>query len=77
MYTTIRAKEQAVCCSAEEFATANAASVEVEKLQVWKSMPAVQQDHLFKVSARHWMMSGSIAEGKVIDDVVAAVTGKK
>lgn len=63
--------------SAEDFAAATAESTEVEKLQVWKAMPAVQQNHVFKVSARHWMMSGPIAEGKVIDDVVAAVTGKQ
>ncbi|MCS7460837.1 ABC transporter substrate-binding protein [Paenibacillus doosanensis] len=63
--------------SAKDFAEASEASKEVEKLQVWKAMPAVKQNHVFKVSARHWMSSGPIAEGRVVDDVVAAVTGKK
>jgi len=62
--------------TAEDFAKENANSAEVEKLSVWKAMPAVKQNHVFKVSARHWMSSGPIAEGRVIDDVVAAVTNK-
>lgn len=62
--------------TAEDFAKEEAASAEVEKLSVWKSMPAVKENHVFKVSARHWMSSGPIAEGRVIDDVVAAVTNK-
>ncbi|RAV23342.1 ABC transporter substrate-binding protein [Paenibacillus contaminans] len=63
--------------NAQDFAKLSAASIEVEKMQVWKAMPAVKQNHVFKVSARHWMMSGPIADGKSIDDVVAAVTGKQ
>ncbi|MBP1994868.1 ABC transporter substrate-binding protein [Paenibacillus eucommiae] len=63
--------------TSEEWAMETAASTEVEKLQVWKAMPAVKQNHVFKVSSRHWMSSGPIAEGREIDDVVAAVTGKK
>ncbi|WP_139999667.1 ABC transporter substrate-binding protein [Paenibacillus paridis] len=62
--------------TAEDFAKEEASSAEVEKLTVWKTIPAVKQNHVFKVSARHWMSSGPIAEGKVIDDVVAAVTNK-
>ncbi|TBL70402.1 ABC transporter substrate-binding protein [Paenibacillus thalictri] len=60
-----------------EFQQHVAASKEIEKLQVWKAMPAVQQNHLFKVSARHWISAGPIAESREIDDVVAAITGKK
>jgi len=62
--------------SAEEFAKETAASTEVEKLQLWKDLPAVKNNRVFKVSARTWMSSGPIANGHVIDDVVAAVTGK-
>jgi iron complex transport system substrate-binding protein len=62
--------------TAEDFAKEEAVSAEVEKLSVWKTMPAVERNHVFKVSARHWMSSGPIAEGRVIDDVVAAVTNK-
>ncbi|WP_141501789.1 ABC transporter substrate-binding protein [Paenibacillus luteus] len=63
--------------TAEDFAKEEASSSEVEKLTVWKAIPAVKQNHVFKVSARHWMSSGPIAEGKVIDDVVAAITNKQ
>lgn len=62
--------------TAEDFAMEASASTEVEKMEVWRRMPAVKQNHVFKVSARHWMSSGPIAEGKEIDDVVKAVTGK-
>lgn len=63
--------------SAEDFAKETAASEEVEKLKIWKSLPAVKNNRVFKVSARTWMSSGPIAEGYVIDDVKAAVTGTK
>ncbi|QJD88319.1 iron-siderophore ABC transporter substrate-binding protein [Cohnella herbarum] len=63
--------------SAEDFAKETAASDEVEKLKIWKSLPAVKNNRVFKVSARTWMSSGPIAEGYVIDDVKAAVTGTK
>ncbi|MFF2090640.1 ABC transporter substrate-binding protein [Paenibacillus sp. NPDC058174] len=53
------------------------ASTAIEQLQVWKVMPAVKENHVFKVSPRHWMSSGPIAESRQIEDVVAAVTGKK
>ncbi|MBO9607842.1 MAG: ABC transporter substrate-binding protein [Paenibacillaceae bacterium] len=48
----------------------------VEQLQLWKTIPAVKQNHFFKLSARHWMLSGPIADSMKIDDVVAAVTGQ-
>ena len=60
--------------SSEEYAKETSAATEVEKLQVWKAMPAVKNDHVFKVSARTWMSSGPIADGSVVDDVRAAVT---
>jgi len=53
-----------------------AASKEIEKLQLWKSIPAVKNNNVFKVSSRHWMSSGPIAESKEVDDVVNAITGK-
>lgn len=61
--------------SAEEFDKDLKAATEVEKLQIWQTLPAVKKNHVFKVSARTWMSSGPIAEGHVIDDVKAAVTG--
>ncbi|QHT63690.1 ABC transporter substrate-binding protein [Paenibacillus lycopersici] len=63
--------------SEDEFQKEMAASTEVEKLSVWKALPAVKNNHVFKVSARTWMSSGPIANGYVIDDVKAAVTGAK
>ncbi len=60
---------------AEEYEKENAAAIEVEKLQVWKAMPAVKNDRVFKVSARTWMSSGPIANSSVIDDIKAAVVG--
>lgn len=48
----------------------------VESLQVWKAIPAVKQNRVYKLSARHWMLSGPIADSMKIDDVVAAVTAK-
>ncbi|BBI35523.1 ABC transporter substrate-binding protein [Cohnella abietis] len=62
--------------SAEDYLLENAASTEVEKLKVWKAIPAVKQNHVFKVSSRHWMSSGPIANSRVIEDVVSSVTGK-
>jgi len=50
---------------------------ELEKLQVWKAMPAVKLNHVYKISARHWMLSGPIAESMKIVDVVQALTGNK
>ncbi|WP_237391616.1 ABC transporter substrate-binding protein [Paenibacillus dendrobii] len=52
------------------------ASKAIEELKLWKSIPAVKEDHVFKVSSRHWMSSGPIAESREVDDVVNAVTGK-
>ncbi|WP_171056500.1 AraC family transcriptional regulator [Paenibacillus sinopodophylli] len=50
---------------------------ELEKLEVWKAMPAVKQNHVYKISARHWMLSGPISESRKIDDVVKALTETK
>lgn len=49
---------------------------QIEQLQIWKSLPAVKKNQVFKVSSRHWMSSGPIAESMEADDVVNAVTGK-
>ncbi|QHT62555.1 iron-siderophore ABC transporter substrate-binding protein [Paenibacillus lycopersici] len=54
-----------------------AASSEVEKLNVWKKIPAVEKGQAYKVSARHWALNGPIADGLKIDDVVQALTGTK
>jgi len=45
---------------------------EVEMLQVWKQIPAVKQGHVYKMSARHWMLNGPTADNMKIDDVLAA-----
>lgn len=42
---------------------------ELEKLEVWKAIPAVKQNHDYKISARHWMLSGPISDSMKIDDV--------
>jgi iron complex transport system substrate-binding protein len=49
----------------------------VEQLQVWQAIPAVKQNHVYHISARHWMLSGPIADSEKIDDVVKALTGSK
>ncbi|MEK3722792.1 ABC transporter substrate-binding protein [Paenibacillus sp. FSL H8-0034] len=51
-------------------------SNQIEKLQLWQSIPAVKNNQFFKVSSRHWMSSGPIAESREVDDVVHAITGK-
>ncbi|ANY66857.1 ABC transporter substrate-binding protein [Paenibacillus sp. BIHB 4019] len=60
----------------EEYNKQEGVALGIEKLSLWQQMPAVKQSHVFKVSARHWMSSGPIAESREVDDVVAAVTGK-
>ncbi|CAK4836640.1 unnamed protein product [Aphanomyces euteiches] len=45
---------------------------EVENLKVWKEIPAVKQGHVYKMSSRHWMLNGPIADSMKIDDVLAA-----
>jgi len=52
-----------------------AAAAEVEKLNVWKAIPAVKKGQTFKVSARHWALNGPTADGMKIDDVLQALTG--
>jgi len=60
-----------------DFQKAVAAASEVEKLNVWKAIPAVAKGQTYKVSARHWALNGPIADGLKIDDVVQALTGTK
>ncbi|WP_254450640.1 AraC family transcriptional regulator [Cohnella herbarum] len=45
---------------------------EVENLTIWNNIPAVKQGHVYKMSARHWMLNGPIADNMKIDDVLAA-----
>ncbi|MWV43764.1 hypothetical protein GRF59_08950 [Paenibacillus sp. HJL G12] len=63
--------------SESEFQQDVAKASEVEKLKVWKSIPAVAQGHAFKVSARHWALNGPTADGLKIDDVVQTLTAIK
>ncbi|MFB9277602.1 ABC transporter substrate-binding protein [Cohnella cellulosilytica] len=51
--------------------------IKLEESQLWMSIPAAKQNHVFNVSARHWMSVGPIAASMGVDDVVAAVTGKQ
>ncbi|MFF2094206.1 AraC family transcriptional regulator [Paenibacillus sp. NPDC058174] len=44
----------------------------VEDLNVWKSIPAVKQGHVYKMSSRHWMLNGPTADSMKINDVLAA-----
>lgn len=59
----------------DDFQKAQGVVSKVEELQLWKSLPAVKQNHVVELSARHWMLSGPIADSMKIADVVAAVTG--
>ncbi|THF74841.1 ABC transporter substrate-binding protein [Cohnella fermenti] len=63
--------------SESDFQQEVAKSSEVEKMNVWKAIPAVAQGHAFKVSARHWALNGPIADGMKIDDVVQTLTAIK
>ncbi|MFE4712843.1 iron-siderophore ABC transporter substrate-binding protein [Paenibacillus sp. NPDC056722] len=63
--------------SEEEFQKTLETVKGVESLQVWKAIPAVKQNHTYKVSARHWMLNGPIADSMKIDDVVQALTVTK
>jgi iron complex transport system substrate-binding protein len=46
---------------------------EIEELQVWQSIPAVQNDHVYQVSAKHWMLAGPYADKMKVDDVINAL----
>ncbi|WMT43060.1 ABC transporter substrate-binding protein [Paenibacillus sp. D2_2] len=37
---------------------------------IWKSMPAVKQEHVYEVDSGYWLGSGMIAYEKIIDDVL-------
>ncbi|MFC3745975.1 ABC transporter substrate-binding protein [Paenibacillus sp. GCM10012306] len=63
--------------SEEEFQQSVREAAEVEKLSIWKSIPAVQKGNVHQVSARHWALNGPIADGLKVDDVVNALTGSK
>lgn len=41
---------------------------------LWQSLPAVKKGHVYQVNFETWMKSGPIADGKKIDDVLAALT---
>lgn len=44
---------------------------------IWKGLPAVKQGHVFEVGFGHWINSGLLANGRVIDDVVQSLSGMK
>lgn len=35
---------------------------EIQQLQVWKSLPAVQNGHVYVLNAKKWLIDGPIAE---------------
>ena len=43
---------------------------------IWKSMPAVKNGHMYQVNNEHWLGSGLIAYEKIIDDTVRLLTSK-
>ncbi|MBD8499327.1 ABC transporter substrate-binding protein [Paenibacillus arenosi] len=43
---------------------------------IWKSMPAVKNGHVYEVNNQHWLGSGLIAYEKIIDDTVRLLTSK-
>ncbi|BBI33560.1 ABC transporter substrate-binding protein [Cohnella abietis] len=57
----------------DDFKQQVAQSEEVEKLNVWKAIPAVKNGQAHKVSARHWALSGPIADSLKVDDVLQAL----
>ncbi|MFE4710017.1 ABC transporter substrate-binding protein [Paenibacillus sp. NPDC056722] len=63
--------------SEDEFQQSVRQAAEVEKLSIWKSIPAVQKGNVHQVSARHWALNGPIADSLKVDDVVNALTGSK
>jgi iron complex transport system substrate-binding protein len=40
---------------------------------IWKSLPAVKNNHVYEVSMDHWMTFGPIAYNKKVDDVLQAL----
>ncbi|MCR8842173.1 ABC transporter substrate-binding protein [Paenibacillus sp. SC116] len=43
---------------------------------IWKSMPAVKNGHVYEVNNHHWLGSGLVAYEKIIDDTVRLLTSK-
>lgn len=44
---------------------------QLKESAIWKSIPAVKAGQLFETSSDYWLSGGYIAQGKVIDDVLA------
>ncbi|MBD2847578.1 AraC family transcriptional regulator [Paenibacillus sp. IB182496] len=61
--------------TAEQYEEELRGMAEVEELEIWKRHPAVKQEQVYMVSARHWMLNGPTADAMKIDDVVRALTG--
>lgn len=50
---------------------------EITSPAVWKNIPAVQKGHVYDFSAdSSWLYTGAIANGQIIDDVLASVLKK-
>ncbi|WP_411349271.1 ABC transporter substrate-binding protein [Paenibacillus sp. WLX2291] len=46
---------------------------ELSASPLWQSLPAIKQNHLFTVDARHWISTGPIADEMKMDDVEKAL----
>jgi len=62
--------------SEEVFQNDLAKRTEIENMEIWKAIPAVKNNESHIVSARHWALSGPIADSLKIDDVVRAIIGQ-
>lgn len=60
----------------DQIEQAKTAFDETAQSAVWKSIPAVKQNQVVFVNARHWISSGPIANQLKIDDVIAAFTSQ-
>lgn len=47
---------------------------EMTESSIWKSVPAVQQGHVYEVNDEYWLGSGLIAYEKVVEDVVRVLS---
>ncbi|MNP07461.1 putative siderophore-binding lipoprotein YfiY precursor [compost metagenome] len=47
---------------------------EMTESEVWKSIPAVKQGHVYEMNDEYWLGSGLIAYEKIIDDTVKVLS---
>ncbi|WP_416148813.1 AraC family transcriptional regulator [Salipaludibacillus sp. HK11] len=62
--------------TAEDYEESWGQLAEIEELQVWQSIPAVQEGNVYQVSAKNWMLAGPYADESKINDVIQAVTNE-